>query len=217
MFGKALRLLSRNKEAESSPPPSPGVPVTFPKGGLVKLINPAGRISLTLLQRMVSVVAQENFVRFIQAPCLVGSAIHMGTLDMQPRKGPREMNSTILFEPASADADAAEPSEGLKHAIYPLIRGESSIAAVAVFTVGRVDGNSFIMPDYAISKKHAAIEVRRGSYLVKDYGSTNGTLLNGQRLQDKPQELHDGDIISFARYEFAFLSPDALYRKLRLT
>ncbi|MCK7509943.1 MAG: FHA domain-containing protein [Desulfobacterales bacterium] len=83
------------------------------------------------------------------------------------------------------------------------------------FSIGRIDGNDCIMPDYAISKKHALIEFRKGIYLLKDSGSTNGTLLNGARLQAKPFELHDRDVISFARYEFSFLLPGSLYEALK--
>ena len=71
------------------------------------------------------------------------------------------------------------------------------------------------MPDYSISKKHALIELRRGVCLLKDTGSTNGTFLNGARLQTKPVEIHDRDVISFARYEFTFFSPGSLYEALK--
>jgi len=38
--------------------------------------------------------------------------------------------------------------------------------------------------------------------------------LNGNRLQTKPVEIHDRDVISFARYEFTFLLPSSLYDML---
>jgi pSer/pThr/pTyr-binding forkhead associated (FHA) protein len=72
-----------------------------------------------------------------------------------------------------------------------------------------------IMPDYAISKQHAAIEIKRGNYILRDCGSTNGTMLNSRRLDKKPVELRDKDIVAFARYEFSFLFPGSLYDMLR--
>jgi hypothetical protein len=215
MFGNKLRLLGRSKEAAPPARPVADASAAFPKGGLKKLINPAGRVALALLQRLVKAVSKEDFYRFIQGSCLVGSAIHMGKLDLQPRKSTLEMNRTVLFEPHSGADEAVESSEGLKHAIYPLVPGELAFGTGSVFTIGRTDGNTLIMPDYAISKKHAAIENKRGGYFLKDLGSTNGTFLNGQRLADKALEMHDRDIVSFARYEFAFLSPEALYDMLR--
>lgn len=192
---------------EASPPPGPG--------GLARLVNSAGRIGLNLLQRMVQVVSSEDFTRFMQKPVLAGSAIHLGTLAARSDSGSREMNRTIVFEPVGAGEDAVSASESLKLAIYPLIKGEYSTSTGEVFSIGRIDGNDFIMPDYAISKKHALIEIKRDGYFLKDCGSTNGTLLNGTRLQAKPVEVHDRDVISFARYEFMFLSAESLYTMLK--
>ncbi|MGD8286888.1 MAG: FHA domain-containing protein, partial [Desulfobacterales bacterium] len=105
--------------------------------------------------------------------------------------------------------------ETLKHAVYPLVKGEFASGAVNRFSIGRVDGNDMVMPDYAISKEHAFIEIRRGRYLLKDNTSTNGTKLNGKRVEDKPVGLVDGDIVSFARYEFTFLFPESLFDMLK--
>jgi len=70
------------------------------------------------------------------------------------------------------------------------------------------------MPDYAISKQHAILEIKRGSYSIRDCDSTNGTAVNGKRLDKKPVLLKDGDVIGFARYEFTFLFPDSFYDML---
>jgi pSer/pThr/pTyr-binding forkhead associated (FHA) protein len=72
-----------------------------------------------------------------------------------------------------------------------------------------------IMPDYAISKRHAIIDIEDGAYYIRDTGSTNGTKLNGSRLSKKPTQLRDKDVVSFARYEFTFLYPKSLYKMLR--
>ena len=72
-----------------------------------------------------------------------------------------------------------------------------------------------IMPDYAISKEHALIEVKQGKYLIRDGGSTNGTFVNGQRVDKRPAAIRDKDIVAFARYEFTFLFPESLYEILR--
>ena len=181
--------------------------------GLSQMISSAGRIGLNPLQRMVQAVSREDFIRFMQKPVLAGAAIHMGTLAARTDAG-AQMNRTILFEPMGAGEESVSASESLKHAIYPLIKGEYATSTGNVFSIGRIDGNDFIMPDYAISKNHALIEIKRDTYMLKDCGSTNGTLLNGTRLQHKPVEIHDRDIISFGRYEFTFLFPGSLYDTL---
>jgi hypothetical protein len=216
MLGKAFSRLKGHAKPETV------IPVRSATGafpaGIARMVSSAGRISLTNLQRLVQAVSREDFARFLQAPVLVGSAIHKGTLaSAQSNPGAREMNRTILFEPAEDAEHTASPSESLKHAIYPLVKGEHATSTGNFFSIGRIDGNDCIMPDYAISKKHALIETRRGTYLLKDSGSTNGTFLNGERLSTKAVEIHDCDVISFARYEFTFLLPESFYDILKFT
>jgi len=124
------------------------------------------------------------------------------------------LNRTVLFEPLEGSNEPVSASESLKQAIYPLVRGEFATSVGTMFSIGRIDGNDLIMPDYAISKKHATLEIRRNGYFLKDCGSTNGTTLKGERLQNKPVQLSDRDVISFARYEFTFLFPASLYDML---
>jgi hypothetical protein len=214
MLGKAFSRLKGHAKAE---PPIPVRSATqaFP-AGIARMVSSAGRVSLANLQRMVPAVSREEFARFMQAPVLVGSAIHRGTLaSAQAGPGSREMNRTILFEPAEDLEHTASPSEGLKHAIYPLVKGEHANSSGNFFSIGRIDGNDCILPDYAISKKHALIEVRRATYFLSDSGSTNGTFLNGVRLPTKAVVINDHDVISFARYEFTFLLPGSFYDFLK--
>jgi hypothetical protein len=186
-----------------------------PPGDVSQMINSAGRIGLPLLQRLIHALPRVEFIRFLHAPSLVGSGVHMGTLSAQSSLGGGQMDRTILFEPAEALGESASASESLKHAIYPLVKGAYAVSSSSIFTIGRIDGNDMIMPDYAISKKHAAVEIRRQGYFLQDFGSTNGTMLNGERLQHKPAEIRDQDVVSFARYEFSFLFPESLYDILK--
>ncbi|MGB9600698.1 MAG: FHA domain-containing protein [Myxococcota bacterium] len=59
--------------------------------------------------------------------------------------------------------------------------------------------------DYdTISSKHAAISYRDGNFYLRDLGSTNGTLLNGIRInQEMP--LNDGDTITFGTFNTIFV------------
>jgi hypothetical protein len=175
------------------------------------MVTSAGRVDLGWLQRLALSAPSEEFVRFVQRPVLAGSAIHQGTLAAPTA---REMNRTVLFEPVD-DEGGGSVSDSLRHAIYPLVKGTHSTTPANFYSIGRVDGNDFILPDYAISRRHALIEVRRDGILLKDSQSTNGTLLNGVRLEKKPVPLSDRDVVGFARYEFTFLWPVSLYAMLR--
>ncbi len=62
------------------------------------------------------------------------------------------------------------------------------------FVIGRGRGADAILADATISRAHAAIgfDAAEG-FFVQDLGSTNGTLLNGER--QKRGALKDGDLI----------------------
>lgn len=192
--------------------PSKREPAAPAGGSLAQMVTSAGRVDLGWLQRLARSAPSDEFVRFVQRPVLAGSAIHQGTLAAPPVA--REMNRTVLFEPVD-DVGAGSVSDGLRHAIYPLVKGTHSTTPANFYSVGRVDGNDFILPDYAISRRHALIEVRRDGILLKDSQSTNGTFLNGVRLEKKTAVLSDRDVVGFARYEFTFLMPVSLYEMLR--
>lgn len=208
MLGKALSRLTGNVRTEPAAGAAPA--------GVARMVSAAGRISLALLQRMALSVSCGDFAAFLPAPVLVGSAVHQGTLSAaQAAVGAREMNRTSLFEPMEDAAQSGSPSESLRHAVYPLVKGEHASSSGPFFSIGRTDGNDCIMPDYAISRKHAAIELRRGAYLLRDNNSTNGTFLNGVRVPTRPVEIRDRDVVSFARYEFTFLWPGSFYAMLK--
>jgi hypothetical protein len=209
MFG--LKKKQKNDVADTSP--SDNVGARSPLGDISKMLNASGRIALPILEKLVKVCQEEDFNKFMEQPVLVGSSIQTGSLNLRKRANREAMNRTVIFEVDEGE-EASSPSETLKHAIYPLVKGEYATGPRSIFTIGRVDGNDMIMPDYAISKQHAILEIKRGSYLIRDCGSTNGTMVNGKRLDKKSVALRDGDVVGFARYEFTFLSPNSFYRMI---
>jgi FHA domain len=202
MINSILAKFKRSSDSEPARASALGIPA----GGVARMVSSSGRIGLPVLQQVARSLSREDFVRFMQKPVLAGAAIHLGTLAAGSSSGSRTLNRTILFEPLEGSANPGSASESLK--------SEFATSAGAMFSIGRIDGNDLIMPDYAISKKHAILEIKRGDYFLKDCGSTNGTTLKGERLQDKPVQLSDRDVISFGRYEFTFLFPGSLYDML---
>ncbi|MDX1707568.1 MAG: FHA domain-containing protein, partial [Desulfobacterales bacterium] len=183
-------------------------------GRLSKLLSASGRVSLASLRKMAREEDASTFVNFVQRPVLVGSAIRTGIISSQSRMSSEELNSTQIFEPSKSMGSSISASESLKHAVYPLVKGEYPATPRGSFHIGRINGNDMIMPDYAISKRHAIIEIKDGDYYLRDAGSTNGTKINGSRLAKKRVRLKDKDVIGFARYEFTFLYPKSLYQML---
>jgi len=213
MFGKALGLMKKQKKTTDKSTGA-GAKTKAQLGDISKMLNASGRIGLQMLQKMAKVYNKVEFERFMQQPVLVGSSIQAGSLATQNRHAKEELNKTVIFE-VDTDEAVASASETLKHAIYPLVKNEYATGRVDIFSIGRVGGNDMIMPDYAISKQQAIIEIKRGNYIIRDGGSTNGTLINGKRLDKKPVQIRDKDVVAFARYEFTFLFPESLYDMLR--
>ena len=74
--------------------------------------------------------------------------------------------------------------------------GDHSRTFDANFTVGR-EGNLTIDDDFA-SSFHARFQVAHGRWYVEDLGSTNGTWLNGRRIQTA-QWVKKGDKVRIGR------------------
>ncbi len=70
------------------------------------------------------------------------------------------------------------------------------------FVLGRSETAGHTIYSSKVSKEHAAIVLVDGRYVVRDLNSTNGTFVNGERIDEHP--LNDGDIIHVAHVEFRF-------------
>jgi pSer/pThr/pTyr-binding forkhead associated (FHA) protein len=80
---------------------------------------------------------------------------------------------------------------------------EYSLESSAV-TIGRAAQNSVsIDGDEFASARHARIEPRRDGVWVSDVGSTNGTFVNGVRI-DRPRKLVTGDVVRAGETELRF-------------
>ncbi len=81
--------------------------------------------------------------------------------------------------------------------VVPLLRDE--------ITIGREEGNTIRLTERNVSRSHARLLNRNGSYIVEDLGSYNGVTLNGERI-DAKAELAAGDQLGIGDYELAFHS-----------
>lgn len=75
--------------------------------------------------------------------------------------------------------------------------------------VGRDQDAEILLQLKDISRKHAALLFRDDHVWVKDLKSTNGTFVNGERVEHEQEiELHDGDMLQFASFIFMILAPE---------
>ncbi len=75
--------------------------------------------------------------------------------------------------------------------------------------IGRDRSCEIRINDPFLSTVHAEILLEDGFCFLKDMGSTNGTLLNGERVEGDPIELINGDKISFGQLTFIFVTDKA--------
>jgi hypothetical protein len=85
-----------------------------------------------------------------------------------------------------------------------LEEGEDFDLDSAQLTIGRGRQNDIpIATDEYASARHARFEPRQDGVWVQDLGSTNGTYLNGTRL-DRPRRLTQGDIVRVGETDLRF-------------
>ncbi|RLB54750.1 MAG: hypothetical protein DRI34_11615 [Deltaproteobacteria bacterium] len=82
--------------------------------------------------------------------------------------------------------------------------------------VGRTETNDLVVAHLTVSKHHAYLRREEGGQvLLVDAGSTNGTKLNGRRLDaSQPRQLADGDQVAFGDVAFTYYSPQGFYNLL---
>ena len=74
----------------------------------------------------------------------------------------------------------------------------SNIALGPINSIGRNVNNTIFVEDDFVSTNHAMLTFRGRSWFVEDQGSTNGTYVNGHRI-DRPVALSFGDELTIGR------------------
>lgn len=73
---------------------------------------------------------------------------------------------------------------------YPLVEG--------VTRVGRHSDSMILLDDITVSRRHCMVKVDQNQVTVEDEGSTNGTYVNGARMEVSP--LQPGDRVMVGRF-----------------
>jgi EAL domain-containing protein (putative c-di-GMP-specific phosphodiesterase class I) len=69
------------------------------------------------------------------------------------------------------------------------------------FVIGRDPASDLCLDSRLVSKRHAELLATTQAVIVRDLGSTNGTFVNGRRLQE-PTPIDNRDLVQFADREF---------------
>ena len=66
-------------------------------------------------------------------------------------------------------------------------------------SIGRSDKNELVIQDGTVSGKHCKIEYKGNQYMVTDMNSTNGTIVNGNKVSTS--EVKQGDKIQLGKIQ----------------
>jgi hypothetical protein len=101
--------------------------------------------------------------------------------------------------------DRAQPLEALRRFRLRMVKGVPAYGVYLVdgtAQVGRSEESDVFLVDPSVSRAHAMVETAGGAPLVRDLGSTNGTFVNGERVQSR--RLQDGDELRFGNTQMRF-------------
>lgn len=85
-------------------------------------------------------------------------------------------------------------------------RGREFVLGDAETSVGRGTTNGIILTDLSVSRKHLLVLYDGTEYRIKDLGSGNGTVVNGEILEGEGP-LRDGDTIDLGKTTLRFAFP----------
>ena len=92
---------------------------------------------------------------------------------------------------------------GASPTLFLIYNGQRYPVTKDQFIIGRGSKTSDLpIKDGNISRKHAAVIRRNGTFYIKDLGSTNGIDYKGMRIDNK--RIDEGDVFHLCDYELRF-------------
>ena len=169
------------------------------------LLEHARRERLTLLSRPVIEFETDDRLGLGE----FGIQTRVAQPEDEPVSAPPEAQSgrTMVYSNAQR---VAEPLRDLGPA-HParaqtallLIDGKRVVVGPSGATVGRGRQADVVLNDPNVSRQHAEIRPRGGSWVLADLGSTNGSRLNGRQIESS-EVLRDGDEIEVGESVMTF-------------
>jgi Protein of unknown function (DUF3662)/FHA domain len=115
-----------------------------------------------------------------------------------------EAGRTMIYGTAGRAPEALEERPRLnQEKPLLLIEGKRMVVGPAGVTLGRSRECDVVLSDPNVSRQHAEIRPRGGSWVLNDLGSTNGSCLNGRRIE-APEVVRPGDEIELGTSVITF-------------
>ncbi|MEO8703555.1 MAG: FHA domain-containing protein [Kofleriaceae bacterium] len=124
-----------------------------------------------------------------------------GPRTMNAGAGPGMSNGPAVHQPPPAAPMPQMGSAG--PTLFLIYNGQRYPVTKDQFIIGRGSKTSDLaIKDGNISRKHAAVIRRNGTFYIKDLGSTNGIDYKGMRIDNK--RIDEGDVFHLCDYELRF-------------
>jgi pSer/pThr/pTyr-binding forkhead associated (FHA) protein len=83
--------------------------------------------------------------------------------------------------------------------LSPGMTGQTHELKVDKTTIGRLEDNTFQIPEPSVSSHHCEVMLRGQDVIVHDLNSTNGTFINGEKVSESP--IKPGQILRLGQIE----------------
>jgi FHA domain-containing protein len=174
------------------------------------LLEHARREHLVLTSRPVVEFETDDRLRLgefgIQTRAVAPPAQHEEEIERAVADGlPSEASGrTMVYSTAGRVAEPLEErARSRSHTALLLMGGKRLVVGPAGATMGRSRQCDVMVDDPNVSREHAEIRPRGGSWVLSDLNSTNGSRLNGRRL-DHSEVLKPGDEIELGTTVLTF-------------
>jgi Protein of unknown function (DUF3662)/FHA domain len=118
---------------------------------------------------------------------------------------PESSGRTMIYSTAGRVAEPLEErARSRNETALLLMGGRRLVVGPTGVTMGRSRQCDVMVDDPNVSRNHAEIRPRGGSWVLSDLGSTNGSRLNGRRLE-APEVLKPGDEIELGTTVLKFV------------
>ena len=115
-----------------------------------------------------------------------------------------ESGRTMVYGAAGRIAEPLEEQARIRQATALIILGDKRIiVGSGGATLGRSRQCDVVVDDPNVSRTHAELRPRGGSWVLTDLGSTNGSSVNGRRI-DAPTVIRSGDEIELGTATMKF-------------
>ena len=171
------------------------------------------RESYRLVEPAIVVIRDDNDVKrgsITVLPALVSakqpvtnaaSEASASSVGIPTTPAPKESDEAVVVQPIAASM--SNPVAGAITSAIVLEDGTRHVLDTERVTIGRQSGCTITIRDTNVSREHVQLRRRPNGWTVRDLGSTNGTKLNGVRV-DGEQILANGDVIMLGAIKVTF-------------